>query len=122
METKTKASKAPAAVEPAKTVTTPVIAAVRSDITIPATAKRGGRSLYNFDSLVEAGQSFAVTNKKFEQVKAAAMQYNRGHRNVQPDPVNPGKNVTTYSKKVEVHRMDPATDPDGADVRVFRTI
>lgn len=101
----------------------PILTEVTSDVPMPTKRKRGGiASHYNFDVLTAVGQSFGIANKKAAQISAIVSKENRRHMSVTVDPTDPSKTVKTFSKKFEVFDVDPATDPAGATVRVFRTL
>lgn len=100
----------------------PVISAVRNDIAIPQrTRSGGGKSAYDFSVLTAVGQSIGIVNKTKENVAALVARTNRKNCTETTDPVT-GKVNKTYSAKYEAFEVDPKTDPDGAKVRVFRTI
>lgn len=106
-----------------RVIETPVLTSVRTDIPLPArSTSRGGKVSYDFASLTVVGASFGVTNKTREQVGATVSRENKRNKTSMPDPQNPGKMLDVYSVKYEAFTVDPKTDPDGAKVRVFRTI
>ena len=105
-----------------RTIETPVLTAVRTDVAMPERRNnRGGKVSYDFSILTAVGASFGVTNKTREQVGAIVARENKRNKTTQPDPMNPGKTIDIYSVKYEAFTVDPKTDPDGAKVRVFRT-
>jgi hypothetical protein len=132
---------APAAAKEAKTEA--VILGIRSDVKPPENAaKRGVKSKYPFDQL-EVGQSIAIKGRKAEGLASTVSSQNRKHlaqkkdengapmfemtevKNAEgvvtarvPDPSKP---IMVATKKFAVYDVDPATDPDKADVRIFRT-
>lgn len=106
-----------------RVIEAPILTAVKTDIPIPTRSNaRGGKVSYDFSILTSVGASFGVTNKTREQVGAIVSRENKRNKTVMPDPTNPGQTVDVYSVKYEAFTVDPKTDPDGAKVRVFRTI
>lgn len=98
-----------------------------------------GRGVYDFDSL-EVGQSFGVTNKTAKQIASAVSAANKRFRTNKLDAngaviyktqevkhadgtvtKQPTLDPETVPGRVFVSAdVDPATDPDGATVRVWR--
>lgn len=119
---------APAAPAAAKTVTVagvarevPEITSVSNAIPIPERSyQRGSKSAYNFGLLTEIGMSFGVKNKTRAQVSPVVSRENKRNRTDTPDPTQPGKMISTWSARYEAFDVNPANDPDGAKVRVFR--
>jgi hypothetical protein len=132
-----------ATAKPAKAqAAAPVISAVSAAVPIPELKnKRGGNSIYPFDQLTEIGQSFGVKGKTAETIRAVVSNANRkaldtvkdaagnvvydtkeldqgnGVKINVPDTSKPKKVAT---KKFVAADVDPKTDPDGANVRVWR--
>lgn len=100
----------------------PELTSVRTDIAMPVKRRGGTAGHYDFNSLTAVGVSFGVKNKTAAQISSIVSKENRRHSSEVIDPTNPAKKIKTHSRKFEVFDVDPATDPDGASARVFRTI
>lgn len=103
-----------AATKPAPKTTTPVTVTEAASIDIPVKNKRGGKSVYNFDSLTEAGMSFGVSGRDAKSVRSAVSAHNRKFKTMLKNEdgqvvMNGDKPKTTYTKHFEVIEV-------GADV------
>lgn len=99
----------------------PELTDIRTDVAIPVKRRGGVASFYNFDSLTAIGASLGVKNKTSAQISSIVSKENKRNMTELADPIDPSKKVKTFSKKFEVFDVDPATDPDGAKCRIFRT-
>lgn len=120
----------------------PVIAAIRTDVTIPEkrASNRGSKSIYNLDDLPVAG-SIGVVNKTASQLRQIVSNANRKHRTEKRDdngavvyktkPLSGPDGVTNVptnepemiaTRKYMVVDTDPKTDPDKASARIFREL
>jgi hypothetical protein len=130
---------------PAATAPAVKVAAKRSDLAPPApkrTGPRAGQSLYDFASL-EIGESFGIldptkTAKKFgSTVTAANHRYDIPVKDAAGNPMfaegaeikneagavtghAKGKPIVVATRKFQCADVDPKTDPDGANLRVYR--
>ena len=128
--------------KPARVYEAAKLAAIRTDLPVPAGAgrsSRGGRSLYPFDDL-EIGGSFAVLNKTAKQMASTVSGANKRH---QVDAKDANGNTIFKTQEVKaadgtishvptldpkkvagrvfvVLDVDPTTDPDAATARVWR--
>ncbi len=94
----------------------PVIVGISDAVPMPIrTNSRGNKSAYNWDA-IEVGKSLAITNKTAKQL--ASVITNANKRYIAKDAE--GKPVVT--KHFFTHDCNPATDPEGASVRIFRDI
>jgi hypothetical protein len=112
----------------------PVTISAPASIDIPVKDKRGGKSVYNFDSLTEAGMSFGVTGRDAKSVRSAVSAHNRKFKtmlkNEDGQVVMDGeKPKTTYTKHFEVIEVDAdiakavkGSSLEGATVIVRRDI
>lgn len=99
----------------------PVLTTVSTAIPIPAAAGRNRKSSYDVSLLTEVGMSFGVKNKTKKQVGPIIHRINR-QNTVEITDLASGVVVSKATKPhYVVHDVDPNTDPDGAQVRVFRT-
>lgn len=120
----------------------PELTPINSSLTMP-TPPRGGRrgsvSLFPFDAL-QVGQSFGVKNKTLSQMQGVISNQNKKGRTPKLDENGnkvmkmitaqdgagnevqvPGSEVETVEgKRFFGIECDPANDPDGAAVRVWR--
>jgi len=120
----------------------PVIVGVSSAVTMPTRANnRGSKSLYNFDALA-VGQSLVVTNKTAKQLASVITNANKRYLSTKKDAegnvvyktvkasdgnggiteVKTSEAVMIASKRFFATDCDPATDPDGALVRIWREV
>lgn len=139
---KTTPATAPAAASDETTTkrVAPDLTAISSAVEMPKkVSNRGSKSLYPFDKL-EVGQSFGVKNKTAAGMASIISNQNRKHREEKKDEagntvfetkelkgadgtvteVPTDKPVMIVNKHFFANDCDPATDPDGASVRVFR--
>lgn len=126
------------------TTASPIVTSIRTNIPMPEIKRAGGRgtrSVYPFDKLNAVGQSFGVKDKAAKQLASIVSNQNKRNAIVVKDEAgNPVKRVveiddgnggkrkqevdafeTKPGKTFKAFDVDPATDPDGASVRVFRT-
>lgn len=84
----------------------PVITPVRDDLPVPPkpTVGRAGKSGYPFDKL-PVGGSFGVSNRTFKNMSSIVFAANKRAKT---------------EKVFYIVKVDPASDPDNATVRVFR--
>lgn len=106
-------------------------------------SKRGSKSKYPFDQLTEVGMSFGVKGRTAQSLASVVSSQNRKHKQVKTDEngntvyetitrtnpdgtklevPNTDKPVTEVLKKFYAADVDAKTDPDGASVRVFRSV
>lgn len=104
----------------------PIIGTISSAVAMPERTNRNGKAVYPFDAL-SVGQSFSVVNKTAKQLASVVSAANRRAR------VNKVENgilvlndknepVKVAGKHFFARDTDPKTDPDGASVRVWRSL
>lgn len=120
----------------------PVIIGVSSAVPMPTIGKkRGSKPMYDFDLLTSVGMSLAIKNKKAADISAIVSSANRkamvqktnedGTKVFKMTDVKDAAGnvvgstptaepVMEATKHFFAHDCDPATDPDGASVRIFR--
>lgn len=99
----------------------PKLTAASNSVPMPdRSAKRGSKSAYDFSSLTAVGMSIGVLNKGLKQVNPIVHRENRRNSTEIADLNNPGKLIKSYSARYEAFAVDPKTDPDGAQVRIFK--
>lgn len=117
----------------AKTPKAPKFAAIRADLVPPPAGKRGGGEgpgeQYPFGAL-EVGQSFGVQGRTAKRMASTVYSAMVRFGKTQPAIDKDGKPRLTKAGKPEmtlvktrvfiVRDVDPATDPDGASVRIWR--
>jgi len=121
----------------------PEITAISAKVEMPASAssRRGTKSLYPFDDLVEVGQSFGVKNKTASDMSSIVSNQNRKNREdvfdengdtvfetktmkgedgveIQVPTKKPLQKVNKFFFVVDAEK----NDPDGAKCRVFRKV
>ena len=115
---------------------TPVFGEVRTDLEIPATAKRGARSeLAEKLATLPVGGSIGIANKTKKQISSAISKMNNAEENMKVttitgEPIKdangavvatgPEKTIKERIKEFKAVDTDPKKDPDKATVRVFR--
>lgn len=128
--------------EKAKRSAPAVVAAIRSDIPLPAKSPRGVKSSYNFDALPVMG-SIGVLGKTADKMASTVSAANRRYR----EPVKDANGAVIFkltevkdnngnvvgkvpsdepasfiqTREFQVFATDPVTDPDNATCRIFRT-
>lgn len=117
---------------------------VTSNVPMPEiTSKRGSKSKYPFEQLTEVGMSFGVKGKTAASLASVVSGQNRKHKSEKKDAdgntvyktltqtnqdgskveiPDTSKPEMVFAKKFYAVDCDPAKDPDGANVRIFRSI
>lgn len=140
----TKAPAKPATAAPATAAPANGITAVTSEVKMPEIkSNRGSKSKYPFDQLTEKGMSFGVIGKTAASLASIVSGQNRKHKVEKKDDqgntvyktiVNTAQDGskteipdTSKPEMVSVKKFyaadcDASKDPDGASVRVFRSL
>lgn len=129
-----------------KTRVEPELTKVTSEVEMPIrTRGAGGKSKYPFADLTEKGMSFGVKNKTANDLASVVSAQNRKEENFERETDEQGnpafemqeiKGTDGKVTKVPTEKplmkcvrkffasnvADPSQDPDGASVRVFRSI
>jgi len=123
---------------------TPVFTAIRTDIAMPASTKRGAKSeLAVKMQELTVGASIGLVNKTKNQISSTLSKVNNAAENVRNKVDADGKPVTQNGEAIKdgagtivgynqvpviekvkefvAYTVDPKTDPDKAQTRIFRT-
>lgn len=121
----------------------PVIIGVSSAVALPArSSRRGNKGVYDLTKLTAVGMSLAIKGRKKENLTSTISSANRDERfatfktdeaglpvfgvkeikDAAGNVVNrvQGDKIVLSRRVFFAHDCDPKTDPDGADVRIFR--
>lgn len=119
----------------------PIITTVTSAVPMPTRINnRGSKSIYDFEGLATVGASFGVKNKTAKQIASVVSNANKKYLTPKLDgegkivykttkatdgegktiEIATSEAVMIASKHFFADDCDPAKDPDGATVRVFR--
>ena len=142
--TKATAAKATTAPAPAAETKDNGITGVTTAVPMPEIKNnRGSKSKYPFDQLTAVGMSFGVKGKTAASLASVVSGQNRKNKSEKKDAEgntvfktitqtnqdgstmeipDTSKPEMVVNKKFYAADCDPATDPDGASVRIFRSV